>query len=224
MLKIGKTEKVLFCSSMVARSTYDSENRNRKIAICATYQEPTPRAVLQAVPGGESSMPRFAVMIGNRNKCSKLAEEFSVPWHNIGKRGWKVPTINAPRGPTGTDIRSTTSCSPRLHAGPCPPDTCWKFCRWKNYQLASRIATRFSPASGPYHDAFCGAGCSPTGATLSFSSFLSLDAGNQTINQRNLLSRTWYENSNRSLIKGQTEKRNPACPRRGGSKSLWHEK
>ncbi|MCA9180941.1 MAG: formyltetrahydrofolate deformylase, partial [Planctomycetales bacterium] len=58
-------------------------NRRARLAICATYQESTPRAVLQAVADGIIRADA-TVMIGNRKKCEKLANEFGVPWHNIG--------------------------------------------------------------------------------------------------------------------------------------------
>ena len=57
--------------------------RKARIALCTTFQEPTPKAILEAVSGGKIDAD-IAVMIGNRKKCEKLAAEYGVPWHMIG--------------------------------------------------------------------------------------------------------------------------------------------
>ncbi|MGN6544018.1 MAG: formyltetrahydrofolate deformylase, partial [Aureliella sp.] len=58
--------------------------RKPRLAICTTFQEATPRAVLEAIRDGLIDADA-TVMIGNRPRCEKLASEFGVPWHNIGR-------------------------------------------------------------------------------------------------------------------------------------------
>src|SRR5690606_33040824 len=61
----------------------DEHDRPPRIAICTTYRHETPRAVLSAVRDGHLRATP-AVMIGNRNACLPLAEEFGVPFMNVG--------------------------------------------------------------------------------------------------------------------------------------------
>ncbi len=58
--------------------------RKPRLAICTTFQQATPRAVLEAVRSGVIDADA-TVMIGNRPRCETLATEFNVPWHNIGR-------------------------------------------------------------------------------------------------------------------------------------------
>lgn len=54
-----------------------------RLAVCTTFLEATPRAVLEAVR--EGTIPaEVAVVIGNRRKCEKLAAEFGIPFECIG--------------------------------------------------------------------------------------------------------------------------------------------
>src|SRR5262249_17631326 len=54
-----------------------------RLAICTTYRPEPALALLRAIRDGR--MPaEAAVMIGNRNACRSVAEQFGVDWHNIG--------------------------------------------------------------------------------------------------------------------------------------------
>src|SRR6187431_849986 len=54
-----------------------------RLAICVTYRPETPLALLRAIRDGQVKAEP-AVMIGNRGACRGLAEQFNVPWENIG--------------------------------------------------------------------------------------------------------------------------------------------
>ncbi|MFO0940387.1 MAG: hypothetical protein U0930_06425 [Pirellulales bacterium] len=59
--------------------------KKAKLAICTTYQESTPRVLLEAMQAG-SLNAEPTVMIGNRKRCESLAKQYNVPFHNIGDR------------------------------------------------------------------------------------------------------------------------------------------
>ncbi|MEM7475857.1 MAG: formyltransferase family protein [Planctomycetota bacterium] len=151
--------------------------RKAKIALCATYQEATPRAVLEAVDEDKINA-EVAVMIGNRKKCSTLATEFNVPWHNIGDDKGVA------------DDAALVSLLDRYEVDyvvlarymrVLPPDTCWKFAGGRIINLHHGLLPGF-PGFRPYHDAYA-ARMLTYGATCHFI-IPELDAGNQTINQR----------------------------------------
>ena len=71
--------------SLEIRVWSPDERRERpRLAICVTYLEEAPRAVLEGIRSGQIHA-EAAVMIGNRRKCEGLAREFDVPWEYIGK-------------------------------------------------------------------------------------------------------------------------------------------
>ena len=57
-----------------------------RLAVCCTFVEHTPRAVLEAVRDG-LVRGEVAVVISNRKKLKTLAEEFGVPFRMIGNEG-----------------------------------------------------------------------------------------------------------------------------------------
>src|SRR5262249_11308157 len=54
-----------------------------RLAICTTYRPEPALALLRAIRDGRVPA-EAAVMIGNRNSCRSVAEQFGVDWHNIG--------------------------------------------------------------------------------------------------------------------------------------------
>ena len=64
----------------------DEHNRPPRLAICTTYRPEPARAILQAVRNGEIAATP-AVIIGNRDACRDVAEEFGVDWRMIGDEG-----------------------------------------------------------------------------------------------------------------------------------------
>lgn len=147
-----------------------------RLAICTTYQESTPRAVLEAIRGGIIDA-EATVMIGNRNRCQKLAEEFSVPWHNIGRDDGSA---DDPALVELLDKYQIDYIVLARYMRVLPPDTCWKFAGGRIINLHHGLLPSF-PGFRPYHDAFAGRMLT-YGATCHFI-VPELDAGNQTIHQ-----------------------------------------
>ena len=150
--------------------------RRSRLAICATYQESTPRAVLQAVREGLINA-EATVMIGNRKKCEDLASEFAVPWHNIGNEDGSA---DDERFVDLLDQYDVDYVVLARYMRVLPPDTCWKFAGGRIINLHHGLLPSF-PGFRPYHDAFA-ARMLTYGATCHFI-VPELDAGNQTINQ-----------------------------------------
>lgn len=150
--------------------------RKSRLAICATYQENTPRAVLQAVQDGLINA-EATVMIGNRRKCENLASEFGVPWHYIGNDDGSADDQKFVELLDRYDIDYVVLAR---YMRILPPDTCWKFAGGRIINLHHGLLPGF-PGFRPYHDAFA-ARMLTYGATCHFI-VPELDAGNQTINQ-----------------------------------------
>ena len=63
--------------------TPDIVGRKPRLAICVTYRPEPALALLRAIRDGQvKAEPRL--MIGNRETCRGLAEQFDVPWFNVG--------------------------------------------------------------------------------------------------------------------------------------------
>lgn len=150
--------------------------RVARLAICTTYQEATPRAILQAVADG-AIKAEAALMIGNRKKCESLAAEFGVPWHNIGRDDGSADDQKFVELLDQYDIDYVVLAR---YMRVLPPDTCWKFAGGRIINLHHGLLPSF-PGFRPYHDAFA-ARMLTYGATCHFI-VPELDAGNQTINQ-----------------------------------------
>ncbi|QDV25149.1 formyltransferase family protein [Aureliella helgolandensis] len=151
-------------------------NRKARLAICTTYQESTPRAMLQAIADGVIDA-EATVMLGNRQKCAKLAEEFGVPWHNIGQADGAA---NEAAFVELLDEYAVDYVILARYMRVLPPDTCWKFAGGRIINLHHGLLPSF-PGFRPYHDAYA-ARMLTFGATCHFI-VPELDAGNQTINQ-----------------------------------------
>lgn len=172
MLSIGRAKGL-----SVRVWTPSPPGRRARLAICTTYQESTPRAVLQAVADGVIDADS-TVMLGNREKCSKLAAEFSVPWHNIGNPDGSANDAEFVRLLDQYEVDYVVLAR---YMRVLPPDTCWKFAGGRIINLHHGLLPGF-PGFRPYHDAFA-VRMLTYGATCHFI-VPELDAGNQTINQR----------------------------------------
>lgn len=148
-----------------------------RLAICTTFVEQTPRAVLQAVHDGRIAA-EVAVMIGNRRRCAALAEEFGVPFVMIGDDQGKA---NDAEMVATLDRYQVDYVVLARYMRVLPPSTCWQFAGGRIINLHHGLLPGF-PGFRPYHDAH---GCHMLtfGATCHFI-VPELDAGNQIINQR----------------------------------------
>ena len=65
--------------------TPDIVGRRPRLAICVTYRPEPALALLRAIRDGQvKAEPRL--MIGNRETCRGLAEQFDLPWFNVGDK------------------------------------------------------------------------------------------------------------------------------------------
>jgi formyltetrahydrofolate deformylase len=147
-----------------------------RLAICVTLRSETPRAVLEAVRNGRIRA-EVAALIGNRQTCRHLAEEFGIPWHCIGDADGNAD-----------DERLIAICDELAvdyivlarYMRILSPSSCWKYAGGRIINLHHGLLPAF-PGMRPYHDAFA-ARMLTYGATCHFI-VPELDAGNQIINQ-----------------------------------------
>jgi formyltetrahydrofolate deformylase len=152
------------------------EPRKTRLALCTTYQESTPRAILEAIRDGQLNA-QASVMIGNRKKCQKLAEQFGVAWHHIGNADGSADEDAMVEI---LDQYQVDYIILARYMRILPPDTCWKFAGGRIINLHHGLLPSF-PGFKPYHDAYANRMLT-FGATCHFI-VPELDAGNQTIHQ-----------------------------------------
>ena len=163
----------------LAIRVWSSERRQHrpKLAICGTFVEHTPRAVLQAIRDNVIDADA-AVLISNRKKLKRLAEEFDVPYRMIGGDGGHA---NDDQMVTVLDEFDVDYVILARYMRILPASTCWQFAGGRIINLHHGLLPGF-PGFRPYHDAY-NARMLTFGATCHFI-IPELDAGNQTINQR----------------------------------------
>lgn len=148
-----------------------------RLAICGTFLEHTPRAVLQAIAAGRIRAEP-AVLISNRKKLASLAQEFAVPFELIGDGQGVSDDAKMVRVLDDYDIDYVVLAR---YMRILPAATCWQFAGGRIINLHHGLLPGF-PGFRPYHDAYRARMLS-FGATCHFI-IPELDAGNQTINQR----------------------------------------
>ena len=172
MKQIGEHTKL-------AIRVWSSEVRAKspRVAVCGTYVEATPRAVLQAMADGVIQAEP-AVVISNRKKLSSLAEEYGVPFRMIGDEKGVADDDAMVEAFDEFDVDYVVLARyMRILA----PSTCWQFAGGRILNLHHGLLPGF-PGFRPYHDAY-NARMLTFGATCHFI-IPELDAGNQTVNQR----------------------------------------
>jgi formyltetrahydrofolate deformylase len=154
----------------------DEHQRLPRLAICTTYRTEPPLAILRAIRDGRLKA-EATVMIGNRNACRSMAEQFDVPWHNIGDDSGNV---DYPQMQALIDENEIDYVILARYMRVLPADICWKFAGGRIINLHHGLLPSF-PGFRPYEDAhqhhmLC------YGATVHFI-VPELDAGNQIIHQ-----------------------------------------
>ncbi|CAK9037519.1 Formyltetrahydrofolate deformylase (Formyl-FH(4) hydrolase) [Durusdinium trenchii] len=150
--------------------------RRPRLAICVTYRHETPLAVLRAIRDGHIKADA-SVVIGNREKCRHLAEQFGVPWQNI-----------ADGSGSPDDDRLIDICDEHevdyivlaRYMRVLPASSCWKYAGGRIINLHHGLLPSF-PGIRPYQEAFASRMLT-YGATCHFI-VPELDAGNQIIYQ-----------------------------------------
>lgn len=154
----------------------DEHQRLPRLAICTTYRTEPPLAIMRAIRDGRLKA-EAAVMIGNRNACRSVAEQFDVPWHNIGDASGNVDYSQMQALIDENEIDYVILAR---YMRVLPADICWKFAGGRIINLHHGLLPPF-PGFRPYEDAhqhhmLC------FGATVHFI-VPELDAGNQIIHQ-----------------------------------------
>jgi formyltetrahydrofolate deformylase len=147
-----------------------------RLAICTTYRQEPPLALLRAIRDGELRA-EAALMIGNRPNCRALAEQFGVPWQTIGDDAGNAD-----------DERMIALCDEHeidyvvlaRYMRILPAASCWKYAGGRIINLHHGLLPSF-PGIKPYQDAYA-VRMLTYGATCHFI-VPDLDAGNQIIQQ-----------------------------------------
>lgn len=150
--------------------------RRPRLALCVTYRPEPALALLRAIRDGQIRAD-VKLMISNRDACHGLAEQFHLPWFNIGDSGGKPD-----------DERMIALCDEHQvdfiilarYMRVLPAASCWKYAGGRIINLHHGLLPSF-PGMQPYHEAYA-ARMLTYGATCHFI-VPELDAGCQIIYQ-----------------------------------------
>jgi len=180
----------------------DEHNRPPRLAICTTYRPEPALAVLRAVRDNRLNATP-AVMIGNREACRGVAEQFNVNWQMIGDAHGNPDNQRMIELCDEYDVDYIVLAR---YMRLLPPGTCWNFAGGRIINLHHGLLPSF-PGFRPYEDAFEHKMLT-FGATVHFI-LPELDAGNQIINQSTF---TVFPGTPLEEIKRQGETdHEPAC-------------
>ncbi|MFO1000014.1 MAG: formyltransferase family protein [Planctomycetaceae bacterium] len=154
----------------------DEHTRPPRLAICTTFRSEPPLAILRAIRD-KRLKAEAAVMIGNRNACRSVADQFNVPWINMGDAQGNPDYSILEKIIDEQDIDYVILAR---YMRVLPAELCWKFAGGRIINLHHGLLPSF-PGFRPYEDAYqhhmlC------FGATVHFI-VPELDAGNQIIYQ-----------------------------------------
>ncbi|MEX2315758.1 MAG: formyltransferase family protein [Pirellulales bacterium] len=153
--------------------------RAPRLAICVTYRPEPALALLRAIRDRHvKAEPR--VMIGNRDACRSLAEQFGIPWFNIAEGTGTAGTPDDERLIDLCDEHDVDFIVLARYMRILPPSSCWKYAGGRIINLHHGLLPSF-PGMQPYHEAFASRMLT-YGATCHFI-VPELDAGNQIIYQ-----------------------------------------
>ncbi len=147
-----------------------------RLAICTTYRPEPALAVLRDIRDGRLKA-QAAVMIGNRPTCQGIAEQFGVPFENIGDSEGEPDTVRFAALLDEYDVDYVVLAR---YMRIMPPQICWEFAGGRIINLHHGLLPSF-PGFRPYHDAHSHHMLT-YGATVHFI-VPELDAGNQIIHQ-----------------------------------------
>lgn len=179
----------------------DERTKSPRLAICTTYRPEPALALLRAIRDRRLHAEP-AVMIGNRDSCRGVAEQFGIEWHSIGD------TQGHPDNPRIVELFDQYQVDYIVLARymrVLPPSTCWQFAG-RIINLHHGLLPPF-PGFRPYEDAYQHRMLT-YGATIHFI-VPELDAGNQIIHQSTF---TVFPGTPLDEIKRQGETDNePSC-------------
>ncbi len=154
----------------------DEHARPPRLAICTTYREEPPLAILCDIRDGRLKA-KAAVMIGNRSACQGIAEQFGVDFHNVGD---SKGNPDNERMAVLFDEYDIDYIVLARYMRILPAGVCWEFAGGRIINLHHGLLPSF-PGFRPYQDAHSHHMLT-YGATIHFI-VPELDAGNQIIHQ-----------------------------------------
>ena len=154
----------------------EERERPARIALCTTYRSEPALAVLRAIRDKRLNAEP-AVMLGNRNACRGVAEQFDVAWHNIGDENGNPDDDRMVEFLDQYDVDYIVLAR---YMRVLPPRICWEFAGGRIINLHHGLLPAF-PGLRPYEDAY-ERSMLTYGATIHFI-VPELDAGNQIIHQ-----------------------------------------
>ncbi len=154
----------------------DEHARPPRLALCVTYRPEPALAILRDIRD-KRLKATAAVMIGNRNTCRGIAEQFDIDFHNIGDE--KGNPDNR-RMVALFDEYDVDYIALARYMRIMPPRACWEYAGGRIINLHHGLLPPF-PGFRPYHDAYTHHMLT-YGATAHFI-VPELDAGNQIIHQ-----------------------------------------
>jgi formyltetrahydrofolate deformylase len=154
----------------------DERAARPRLAICATLRPESPLALLRAIRD-RTINAEAAVMLGNRNHCRALAEQFGIDWHSIGDENG---VADDERLIDLCDQYNVDYINLARYMRILSPSACWKYAGGRIVNLHHGLLPSF-PGMRPYHEAYA-VRMLTYGATCHFI-VPELDAGNQIIYQ-----------------------------------------
>jgi formyltetrahydrofolate deformylase len=154
----------------------DERAERPRLAICATYRPEPALAVLRAIRDGKIKADPV-LMVGNRNACRGIAEQFGLDWHQVGDADGKV---NPQDMLELFDRYQVDYVLLARYMQVLPPSVCWGYAGGRIINLHHGLLPSF-PGLRPYHDAHA-VRMLTYGCTCHFI-VPELDAGNQIIHQ-----------------------------------------
>ena len=154
----------------------DERAESPRLAICVTHRTEPALALLRAIRD-KQIRAEVPVMIGNRNTCQGIAEQFEIPWHNVGDERGK------PDDELIVQILDDNQIDYIILARYMrilPAASCWQYAGGRIINLHHGLLPSF-PGMRPYHEAHASRMLT-YGATCHFI-IPELDAGNQIIYQ-----------------------------------------
>jgi formyltetrahydrofolate deformylase len=124
-------------------------SRRPALAICVTFRPEPVLALLRAIRDGQIKADA-RLMIGNRDTCRGLAEQFEVPWFNIGD---KAGNPDDERMVSLCDEHNVDFIVLARYMRILPAASCWKYAGGRIINLHHGLLPSF-PGMQPYHDAY----------------------------------------------------------------------
>jgi formyltetrahydrofolate deformylase len=148
--------------------------------VCVTYRPEPALALLRAIRDRHVAAD-VRLMIGNRDACRGLAEQFAIPWFNIAaESGESSGTPDDERMIGLCDEHDVDFIVLARYMRILPAASCWKYAGGRIINLHHGLLPSF-PGMQPYHEAYASRMLT-YGATCHFI-VPELDAGNQIIYQ-----------------------------------------